>query len=133
MDDREHQEEEEVPQQVVDLAEASVPNAIKGIRACKRCGILKTLEQFINEGCENCSFLDMIDNPERANTCTSAFYEGQAALMDPNESWAAKWIRVDTYLPGVYAISITGTFDRDTQENLEARGVRWRCRPAPSS
>jgi len=47
--DNEHQEEE-VPQQVADLAEASVPNAIKGIRACKRCGILKTLEQFINEG-----------------------------------------------------------------------------------
>lgn len=40
----------EVPQQVADLAEASVPNAIRGIRACKRCGILKTLDQFINEG-----------------------------------------------------------------------------------
>lgn len=40
----------EVPQQVADLAEASVPNAIRGIRACKRCGILKTLEQFINDG-----------------------------------------------------------------------------------
>ena len=43
-------EEEQVPQQVADLAEASVPNAIRGIRACKRCGILKTLDQFINEG-----------------------------------------------------------------------------------
>ena len=50
MEDNEHQVEEEVPIQVADLAEASVPNAIKGIRACKRCGILKTLEQFINEG-----------------------------------------------------------------------------------
>ena len=44
----------EVPQQVADLAEASVPNAIRGIRACKRCGILKTLEQFINDGTFTC-------------------------------------------------------------------------------
>lgn len=44
------EDESEVPQQVADLAEASVPNALRGIRACKRCGILKTLDQFINEG-----------------------------------------------------------------------------------
>eukprot|EP00537_Pseudo-nitzschia_pungens_P018610 CAMPEP_0172399472 /NCGR_PEP_ID=MMETSP1061-20121228/41246_1 /TAXON_ID=37318 /ORGANISM="Pseudo-nitzschia pungens, Strain cf. pungens" /LENGTH=134 /DNA_ID=CAMNT_0013132367 /DNA_START=90 /DNA_END=495 /DNA_ORIENTATION=+ len=116
------EEEQDTPQQVLDLAEASVPNSLRGIRACKRCGILKTLDQFINEGCENCPFLDMIDNPERANMCTSAFYEGQAALMDPRESWAAKWIRVDNYLPGVYALSVTGTLDREIQEDLEEGG-----------
>jgi transcription elongation factor SPT4 len=58
-----HQEEEEeegVPPQVAELAQASVPSAIRGIRACKRCGLLKTLDQFINEGCENCPFLDMV-------------------------------------------------------------------------
>jgi transcription elongation factor SPT4 len=54
------EEEEEVPQQVAELAQASVPNSLKGIRACKRCGILKTLDQFVNEGCENCPFLDMV-------------------------------------------------------------------------
>lgn len=69
------------------------------------------------------------DNPERANICTSAFYEGQAAVMDPRESWAAKWIRVDNCLPGVYAIAVTGQLDRDIEEDLENRGIRWRCRP----
>ena len=54
------EEEEELPQQVADLAQASVPSSLRGIRACKRCGILKTLEQFVNEGCENCPFLDMV-------------------------------------------------------------------------
>eukprot|EP00978_Attheya_sp_CCMP212_P032174 scaffold124175_cov49-Attheya_sp.AAC.3 len=56
---REEEEEEELPQQVADLAQATVPSALRGIRSCKRCGILKTLDQFINEGCENCPFLDM--------------------------------------------------------------------------
>lgn len=57
---QEEEEEETVPQQVADLAQASVPQAMRGIRACKRCGILKTVDQFINEGCENCPFLDMV-------------------------------------------------------------------------
>lgn len=126
------EEEDELPQQVADLAQASVPDQLRGIRACKRCGILKTLDQFINDGCENCPFLEMVDNQDRCSTCTTAFFEGQAAIMDPRESWAAKWIRVDTYLPGVYAITVTGAFDRETEENLESRGIRWRCRPASS-
>lgn len=54
------EEEEELPQQVADLAQASVPTSLRGIRACKRCGILKTLDQFLNDGCENCPFLDMV-------------------------------------------------------------------------
>jgi len=53
--------------------------------------------------------------------------------MDPRESWAAKWIRADNYLPGVYAIVVTGQFDKEMEEDLESRGIRWRCRPAPSS
>lgn len=130
-DERDEEEEgdEELPQQVADLANASVPTNLKAIRACKRCGILKTQGQFYEEGCENCPFLDMADNMERVNSCTTAFFEGQAAIMDPRDSWAAKWIRVDNYLPGVYAISVTGQLDRDIEEDLESRGIRWRCRP----
>jgi transcription elongation factor SPT4 len=74
-----------------------------------------------------------VDNQDRCSLCTTAFFEGQAAVMDPRESWAAKWIRVDNYLPGVYAIAVTGQFDKDIEEDLESRGVRWRCRPAPSN
>ena len=52
--------------------------------------------------------------------------------MDPKESWAAKWIRTDNYFPGIYAIAVTGEFDRETEEDLESRGIRWRCRPFPT-
>ena len=72
------------------------------------------------------------DNPDRVSTCTTAFFEGTAAIMDPASSWAAKWIRVDSHLPGVYAISVTGTFDQEIEEMLQNSGLRWRCRPATS-
>lgn len=62
--------------------------------------------------------------------CTTPFFEGTAALINPRESWAAKWLRVDSYLPGVYALLITGELDKGVEEELESRGFRWRCRPA---
>jgi transcription elongation factor SPT4 len=125
-------EGEDVQQEVADLANAGVPSNLKTVRACKRCGLLKSQEQFYDDGCENCPFLDMADNMERVNSCTTAFFEGHAAVMDPRQSWAAKWIRVDNYFPGVYAITVTGQLDRDIEEELENRGLRWRCRPANS-
>ena len=51
---------EELPEVVANLIDATVPSELKGIRACKRCGILKTLDQFMTQGCENCPFLDMV-------------------------------------------------------------------------
>jgi transcription elongation factor SPT4 len=130
-DDRGEEEDDDgVPVQVAELANASVPNNLKTIRACKRCGLLKSQEQFYEDGCENCVFLGMADNMERVNRCTTAFYDGHVAVTDPTESWAAKWIRVDNFLPGVYAITVTGQLDGEIEEDLENQGIRWRCRPA---
>ena len=53
-------EEEDLPPAIAELSQASAPTSLRGIRACKRCGILKTLDQFLNEGCENCPFLDIV-------------------------------------------------------------------------
>lgn len=73
------------------------------------------------------------DDQEKCNLYTTAFFEGVVAVMDPRESWTAKWLRVDNYLPGTYAISVTGQFDKDMEDELENRGCRWRCRPAGST
>lgn len=130
LDEEDINEGPKVSQQVADLASAQTPNALKGLRACKRCGIIKTYDQFVDDGCENCMFLEMADNPEKVNLCTTAFFEGQVAVMDPEMSWTAKWLRVDKYLPGIYAINVTGEFNKDIEEELEQRGCRYRCRPA---
>ena len=41
---------EPLPPKVEELAQASVPTALKGVRACLRCGIVKTLDQFLEYG-----------------------------------------------------------------------------------
>lgn len=33
-------------------------------------------------------------NHERCNLCTTAFFEGQVAVMDPSESWTVSWFDV---------------------------------------
>lgn len=126
------EEEDELPQRVADLANANTPNNLRTVLACKRCGLLKTYNQFYDNGCDNCPFLTMNDDQEACNRYTTAFYEGQAAVMDPRESWVAKWLRVDNYLPGVYAISVIGTLDLEAKEILENGNYSWRCRPVAS-
>jgi len=37
-----------VPRELAELANASTPESTKNIRACKRCGLLKTLNQFLD-------------------------------------------------------------------------------------
>ena len=65
-EDMQEEAEEEgldaLPRPVAELAQASTPANLKALRACKRCGIIKTVEQFMNEGCENCPMLDMVSN-----------------------------------------------------------------------
>lgn len=38
---------------------AQTPDSLQGMRACKRCGLIKTFQQFYDVGCENCPFLEM--------------------------------------------------------------------------
>lgn len=49
-DDEEEEEGDPLPPKVEELAQASVPTTLKGVRACMRCGIIKTLDQFLEYG-----------------------------------------------------------------------------------
>lgn len=49
-EEEEDEEEERLPPKVEELAQASVPTTLKGVRACLCCGIIKTLDQFLEYG-----------------------------------------------------------------------------------
>ncbi|KAF2097615.1 transcription elongation factor spt4 [Rhizodiscina lignyota] len=110
---------------MADQTPAVRPGTTRGLRACMICSIVLEYKAFIQGGCPNCDFLDLIRSSESVNECTSAVFEGMIALNDPKTSWVAKWQRLQDYVPGVYAVKVVGTLNEDRiQDALEA-GVQY--------
>lgn len=111
------------------LAQAAVPTSFrKKLRACMRCNLVKTSEQFFGSGCENCPFLNMEQDNERVHSCTTAAFSGIICLTKPHETWAGKWVRVAKQKPGVYAISVTGQLPEEIAQIVNEAGVWYEPR-----
>ena len=67
-------------------------------------------QKFMREGCPNCdTVLGLRGNNDAVQECTSQVFEGLITLSDPNTSWVARWQRLDSYVPGTYAVKVTGS------------------------
>ncbi|CAM9019703.1 unnamed protein product [Wickerhamomyces anomalus] len=80
-----------------------------GNRACMLCGIVESSRV----SCPNC--VDLLDV---GLSTTSPTFEGLVAIGEPDKSWVAKWLRVNTYLPGLYAVKVMGRLPQDIIETL---------------
>ena len=56
-------------------AKATIPDTMRGLRACLKCKLIKSIKQFQDEGCENCA--GSFDNAN-ANQFTTPTFHGQA-------------------------------------------------------
>jgi len=107
----------------------TVPKELRRLRACLLCSLVKTVDQFQQDGCDNCDkFLQMKNNSDRVDECTSQNFDGLTALMSPDDSWVAKWQRINRYAPGVYALSVSGKLPNSTIRDLRSQGVTYRSR-----
>lgn len=97
---------------------AEIPNDTKGLRACLRCSLVKTFAQFLDGGCENCEFLGMVGDADKVHDCTTAFYDGTVAVIAPG--WVSQWQRVVNFIPGMYAIAMSGALPDDMVELCES-------------
>uniref|UniRef100_A0A7S0BQA9 Spt4/RpoE2 zinc finger domain-containing protein n=1 Tax=Rhodosorus marinus TaxID=101924 RepID=A0A7S0BQA9_9RHOD len=94
------------------------------LRGCLSCSLVKTVNQFATNGCENCPFLNMQGDKERIMDCTSNSILGIYTTMNPRTSWVARWQRTVKLRPGCYAIAIDATLPEGIEEELSEQGIR---------
>lgn len=107
----------------------TIPSHLLGLRACLLCSLVKSTEQFELDGCENCEYiLGMKNNRDNVYNHTSASFDGFIALTSPEESWVGKWMRINRFQAGVYAISVSGKLPPDIIRELKAHGEAYKSR-----
>ncbi|KAK6430953.1 transcription elongation factor spt4 [Oleoguttula sp. CCFEE 5521] len=98
----------------------------RGLRACMVCSFVQSATKFLQNGCPNCEdFLEIRQNPDSLQECTSAVFEGMIALADPESSWVAKWQRLQGYTPGTYAVKVEGVLPDEYINAAENAGVHY--------
>ncbi|XRA97716.1 transcription elongation factor SPT4 [Pycnococcus provasolii] len=112
------------------LASANIPDTFRKqkLRACMRCYLIKSSEQFYDQGCENCPFLHLEGDLTQVHDCTTTAFSGLLAITKPTETWAGKWVRVSHQKPGVYALSVTGALPEEIAQQVRDAGVRYEPR-----
>jgi transcription elongation factor SPT4 len=90
--------------------------AAKDFRCCIHCRLIKTLDQFIDQGCENCPFFNMEGDEERVRDATSSEYQGLVSSIDPKGSWTSKWLHLKDKYPGSYALEVQGELPEYLQD-----------------
>ncbi|RYG67637.1 hypothetical protein EON64_07015 [archaeon] len=60
--------------------------------------------------------------------CTTAYFEGTLALIDPQKSWVAKWQRSTKNYPGLYAIEVAGSLPEDAMDYCENMGFEYKSK-----
>ncbi|GAC77081.1 hypothetical protein PANT_24d00032 [Moesziomyces antarcticus T-34] len=107
------------------------------LRACLRCQFVQSPRDFHLKGCPNCepvlevsaamlvapcgpgvhstTFLlftlcrqQMQGSQDRVAECTTSNFDGMISMLRPDESWVAKWQRIEKRLPGLYAVKVVG-------------------------
>jgi len=105
----------------------TIPESLRGLRACIVCSLVKTANQFESFGCENCErFLMLKGDIEKVHECTSANFDGIIAACDQNDSWVCKWQSIDKKCKGIYALSVSGSLPKHVITELKALGFKYR-------
>ncbi|KAG2412772.1 hypothetical protein HFD88_010329 [Aspergillus terreus] len=102
------------------------PSQQRTLRACMVCSLVQLHSKFMREGCPNCdNVLNFRGNNDAIQEGTSQVFEGLITLRDPATSWVARWQRLDSYVPGTYAVKVTGSLPDEFIARLEDSGVKY--------
>jgi transcription elongation factor SPT4 len=118
------QEEDVEPS--IEFEAAQIPQNLKGLRACLGCSLVKNYEQFYDSGCENCEWLQIEDSNDRVRDCTTPYFEGCIALVEPKNSWVGRWQQISSFIPGMYAVQLVGELPAADIAHCKQNGLPYR-------
>ena len=95
------------------------PNSTTRLRACLRCKVILPSAQFYSQGCPNCANSDFQGDRQAVEQGTTKHFTGCVGIVDMQSSWVARHIQVETYRPGMYAITVQGGESEEVSEEYE--------------
>lgn len=57
-----------------------VETIMSRLKACMSCSLIKTVNQFFSDGCENCTFMSYLGDRERIQACCTSTFVGFVSL-----------------------------------------------------
>lgn len=82
------------------------PSSIKNMRACIRCRIIMSKDQFIQLGCPTCrNDLRMQEDEGRVLACTTTDFQGYISMLKPG-SFVSRFTGLERRRPGLYALTV---------------------------
>jgi len=116
----------------VDEIKRYSPNGTKTLRACIRCRLIMTKEQFYDYGCPDPTcrgLLDMAGSEGRVVACTSASFQGFITLIRPG-AFLSRFNGLENKRPGCYALTVQGKIpdyilnESEMERDEDVRSVR---------
>ncbi|XP_027347718.1 transcription elongation factor SPT4 homolog 1-like isoform X2 [Abrus precatorius] len=112
-------------------APAQIPTSFgHELRACLRCRLVKTYDQFRESGCENCPFFKMEEDHERVVDCTTPNFNGFVSDSKEVNFLICKILvcldfAAGKYVPGVYTLAVSEALPEEMQAICEDERVQY--------
>ena len=98
-----------------------LPYSDRGLVACRICHLVLTREQFMSEGCRNCTPGEEMGR-EEVDQSTTLKFSGFVGLVDAPKSWVARLIGCKNAPSGVYAAHVTDDRAAGSDSDEDADG-----------
>ena len=70
-------------------------------------------------------YIRMKEDRDVVHDFTSPNFDGMVAIMEPKNSWVARWQGVQNFVPGCYALRVRGTLPSQWATLLEDEGFKY--------
>ena len=71
------------------------------------------------------STYQMEQDKEMLGKLTTSHFEGMVSMLEPKDSWVAKWQKLVKHSPGVYAIEIFEALPAEIQKYLQQQNIPY--------